>query len=274
MKNHHILTLLLSLAVLGLLISACAPAVTTAETPAIATPLTLEEPSQLDQDRFSFEGFSFVLDPTLAAGASGEVVPENPGSQDGPYWDIHPRYLTISFSGYPTTQNLLKPVIAVYPVQAYRDLTPQAAERIDALQDLLRQQPADSDQIPFLPVMNAGQVFRSNIEYLDFKNGNGVRFLAIYAQYAAPVNNQDLIYAFQGLTTDGEYLVSIILPINHPDLPANMNALAISELEAIAQDYEGYRAKMADLLADLPPASFIPDLDRLDALVTSLRIDQ
>lgn len=273
MKTNYIRTMLLSFAALGLLISACTPAVTTAEPPPVATPLPSEEPSQPDQDRFSFEGLSFLLDPVIAASASGEVVPENPGTQDGPYWDINPRYLTISFSGYPTTQNRLKPVIAVYPVQRYRELYTQAAERIDALQALLRQQPFDIDQIPFLPVMNAGQVFRSNIEYLDFENGNGVRFLAIYAQYAAPVNNEDLIYAYQGLTTDGAYLVSIIMPVNHPDLPANMNALAISELEAITQDYESYRATMADLLANQPLASFIPDLDRLDALIASLRIE-
>ena len=54
-----------------------------------------------------------------------------------------------------------------------------------------------------------------------FVSGIGVRFLTEYAQYFVPVNNHDLFYTYQGLTNDGQYWISVILPINHPDLPAN-----------------------------------------------------
>jgi hypothetical protein len=63
-----------------------------------------------------------------------------------------------------------------------------------------------------------------------------VRYLAVLAQYPAPVNNQDLFYTCQGLTSDGRYFVPIILPVNQSSLPMNANALPEGELEAIAKD--------------------------------------
>ena len=59
------------------------------------------------------------------------------------------------------------------------------------------------------------------VQYLDFKSGTGVRFLTQFNNGMAPVNNHDLIYTFQGLTSDGKYYIAAVLPVTHPDLPAN-----------------------------------------------------
>jgi hypothetical protein len=121
--------------------------------------------------------------------------------------------------------------------------------------------------------MNAGQVFHSNVKYIDFQNGSGVRYLAVLAQYPAPVNNQDLFYTYQGLTTDGRYFVSIILPVSQSSLPISANALQVSELETIAKD-PAYYGNMAGKLNALPDGDFVPDLAKMDALVASLAIEQ
>ncbi|MDX1436583.1 MAG: hypothetical protein R3335_07230, partial [Anaerolineales bacterium] len=189
----------------------------------------------------SIDGVSFSLDPAVAAGAQGQVVPENPGSQDGPYWEVHPQYVSISLDGYPLSGTQMNPGIYIYPIEDYGRLSPQAGGILDSLKDFLVQKPSDADQIPFLPIFNAGQVFHSNVDWLDFQNGSGVRFLTIYAQYPAPVNNQDLFYTFQGLTSDGRHSVSVILPVNHPALPADLAAVSESEMEAILHDYDLYR---------------------------------
>lgn len=231
------------------------------------------EPIQLAGKGISYEGVSFTLDPSVASGASGQVIPENPGSADGPYWDVNPQYVKISLNGYPLTGTFWSPVIAVYPVSEYRQVSPPADQMIDELQVFLNQKPAQADQIPFLRIVNAGQVFHSNMQYLDFQNGSGVRFLTLYAQYPAPVNNHDLFYTFQGLTSDGNYMVSIILPINHPSLLANADELSSDEFDAIVKDYDNYRAEIAATLSTQPTSSFTPDLPKLDALVTSLSID-
>ena len=229
-------------------------------------------PVPADGNNYSYQGVQFSLDPAVASSVSGRVIPENPGSADGPYWAVNPQYVDIALGGYPLTQTAFSPVISVYPVEDYRRLSSMAAAVLDDLSSLLAQKPAAVDKMPFLPVMNAGQVFHADVQYLDFQNGSGVRYLTLYAQYAAPINNQDLFYTFQGLTSDGRYFVSIILPVNHPSLPASMNDLSASELEAIIQD-PSYYGRMAKTLEPLASDTFTPDLGKLDALVTSLAIN-
>jgi len=229
---------------------------------------------QPDASRFTYESVGLTLDPAFASGAVGQLVPENPGSADGPYWEVNPQYVSIALDGYPLSGTAQSPVIAVYPVEDFRRLSPQAKTILDNLKDFLALKPASAEQIPFLPVWNAGQTFLSNMQYLDFQNGSGVRFLTIYAQYPAPVNNQDLFYAYQGLTADGRYAVSVILPVNHASLPASADALSIDELQAIAEDYGNYRANAASALSAEPDSSFLPDLAKLDALVQSLNVER
>lgn len=228
--------------------------------------------SALPANEFSYENVRMALDPALVSGASGVVVPENPGSADGPYWEVNPRYVEISLEGYPLTGKFFEPVISVYPVEEYRKLSPDSGAVIDRLAELLVQKSPGEGQLPFLPVFNAGQVFRSNVEFFDFQNGSGMRFLTIYAQYPAPINNQDLFYTFQGLSADGRYLVSAILPVNHASLPADLNAVPQAEMESIAQDGSYYPNMAATLTAE-QASSFTPDLALLDALMASLSIE-
>jgi hypothetical protein len=224
-------------------------------------------------ERFSFNSVSFTLDPAVSAGASGQLLPENPGSADGPWWEIHPEYVTIALEGYPLSQTAFQPVIAVYPLSDYRRLSDQAGKNLDSLVDILNRKPADERQMPFLPLINAGQVFHSNVKYLEFQNGSGVRYLAVMGQYPAPVNNQDLFYTYQGLTSDGRQFVSIVLPVSQASLPQSASALPVSELEAIAKD-PAYYGTMAARLNALPESSFAPDLAKLDAMVASLAIER
>jgi hypothetical protein len=179
----------------------------------------------------------------------------------------------IFLSGYPQVKSIYTPSISVYPVEDYRKLSPEANKTIDNLKNLLARKPANAEQIPFLPIKNAGQVFHSNVQYLDFQNGNGVRFLAIYAQYPAPVNNADLFYTFQGLTKDGRHFVSVVMPVNHPSLPTDLNAISRADMDQITQAYDKYRADMAAKLSAEPGNRYTPDLLRLDALIESLAIE-
>ncbi len=225
------------------------------------------------EDRYIFRNVSLILDPAISTSASGQLLPETPSSTDSPYWETHPEYVSISLDGYSLSQTALQPVMAVYPVEDYRRLSDQASKTLDSLGDILSRKPADERQMPFLPFMNAGQVFHSNVKYLDFQNGSGVRYLAVLAQYPAPVNNQDLFYTYQGLTSDKRHFVSIILPVSQASLPMSANALPVSELEAIAKD-PAYYGNMAAQLNALPDGSFAPDLSKLDALIASLAIER
>ena len=46
----------------------------------------------------------------------------------------------------------------------------------------------------------------SQVQYLDFKNGTGVRYLTQFDQGILPINNYELVYTYQGLTSDGKIL--------------------------------------------------------------------
>jgi hypothetical protein len=154
----------------------------------------------------------------------------HPAGDDSAWWQVHPQYVRLDLHGYPVLGASQQAVIAVYPVEAYRQQSPQAAAILNNLQTYLAQPSAsDPRQMPLLPLMNSGQVFHASVQRLDFGSGHGVRFLTLYAQYPAPVNNQDLFYTFQGLTSDGQYAISVILPVSHPFLPASADTLSPAE---------------------------------------------
>ncbi|MDO9120323.1 MAG: hypothetical protein Q7U31_00960, partial [Anaerolineaceae bacterium] len=126
------------------------------------------------------------------------------------------------------------------------------------------------------------QVFKAQVKYLDFQNGQGVRFLTEYAQYYAPVNNDDLFYAYQGITDDGKYWVSAILPINAAYLQAAYDSVnvpdggipapALNDNPNYSAEMDAYYPLMLNLLNTTPDASFTPGLDCLDQYIQSLQI--
>ena len=229
---------------------------------------------QLASGVVSYEGIRFTLDPAIASGATGLVMLAHPAGEDSAWWQVHPQYVRLDLQSYPVLGASQQPVVAAYPVEEYRRQSPQAAAILDNLLSYLAQPSAsDPRQMPLLPLMNGGQVFHANVQRLDFQSGHGVRFLTLYAQYPAPVNNQDLFYSFQGLTSDGRYAVSVILPVSHPSLPASADTLSPAEAQIPAQNSDYYPG-MAKRLSAESDASFTPDLSRLDALVQSLKVDR
>jgi hypothetical protein len=125
--------------------------------------------------------------------------------------------------------------------------------------------------MPFLPPFNAAQVMHAQISYLDFENGQGVRYLTQFDQAPLPINSFELIYTFQGLTDDGQTYVAAVLPVTHPDLPATplVNEQQIAELS----DFAAYLAQTVAWLEQQPGDSFTPNLAQLDALIQSLEVN-
>ena len=130
-----------------------------------------------------------------------------------------------------------------------------------------------STNITLLPAFNAGQVFYSQAAVIQFQNGRGIRYLTEYAQYTAPINNHDLFYTFQGLTADGQYWVSAILPVSNPMLPANGdNPPTGQSWEDFSNSYESYLADITAQLNAQGPGSFAPTITMLDVIINSIVI--
>ena len=140
---------------------------------------------------------------------------------------------------------------------------------VASLQTLLGS-PREIPEMPFLPLMNLAQAMHANIQYLDFRNGQGLRYLTEFAQGIVPFNNYELIYTYQGLTADGKYYVAAVLPLNHPSLPADGKITGNEPLE-FTSDHAAYVANVVTTLTR-DVTLFNPDLTQLDAMMSSLEI--
>jgi hypothetical protein len=219
-------------------------------------------------------GISFTYNPGVAQNVSAETIPaENPTQPSGFPGEVYPEHTQFTFNGYPLSGTFHSPHILVYLAKEYAALDPSAATVIDNLTQFLAQKPAAAKSIPFLPLWNAGQMFHSNVTYISFKNGSGVRFLTMYGQAYYPVNNNSLFYSFQGLTDDGAYYIAAILPVSHPSLPANEDDIPGGDFDAFVATIQTYMAETAANLEAQTPDSFTPKITILDEMFASFAIN-
>jgi hypothetical protein len=230
----------------------------------------------------SSAGVTMVIPSGLASGD----LPENVAAvndQSGAPWEVAPAYLRFTLQGYALQGKFFQPQIEVYPAKDYADLGTGAAISIQRLQAILASPSAalSNDTLPRLPWANADQMIGAQAKIIGFNRGNGVRVLAEYAQYDAPINNHELFYHFEGLTTDGKSYIVATLPINAAFLAADSNPTSPVPADgirfpgtdvtdpAVWRNY--YQAVTAKLNATSPDA-FQPTLTSLDALIQSLQV--
>jgi hypothetical protein len=227
-------------------------------------PETVEPPQEAD---VSYQGVSFSFDPSLASSITPETIPAD--SEAGVAEWNSPEYYQFTLNGYPLQDTFHTPRIMVFPVDAFIAINPVAEDTITQLSILLVDQPTAPESIPFLPVFNAGQFMQAQVKYLDFQNGSGVRFLTQYGQDVWPVNNHDLFYTFQGITSDRQYYISAILPVAHPSLP---DPDSVTMDDAFYNNFTDYVIDIESQLSAKPEDSFSPVLSLLDAMIQSILI--
>jgi len=206
---------------------------------------------------------------SLASGNQAETVPAAFGG-DMPYWEVLPEYTRVTLQGYPISDHLHEPGIYIYPLNGLKKVNQGAGTVADALESLLGS-PREIADMPFLPLFNAGQMMHTHVQYLDFQSGQGLRYLTMFSQGIVPINNDELIYTYQGLTSDGKYYVAAVLPVTHTSLPAD-GGVTGSEPPEFVSDYAAYVANTAASLNTQAANTFTPDLTQLDAMMSSLEI--
>jgi hypothetical protein len=238
------------------------PQVLPSEESLVVTPETRREAS--------FEGITITYDQSLASGIGGSTVPADPGASLA----SSPEHIWLTFADYPIYNQTFRPEIRIYPVEEYRRLNKTAAAIIDNLQTLLAQQPGRWDaDLPFLPVMNAAQLIRARALYFGFQNGSGLRYLTQFGQNAYPINNQNLVYVYQGLTSDGAYYISAVFPIGNPVLPVDGSQIPGGDFIAFEQEFQDYVGEVTELLNDSKPNDFVPDMNLLDNLLWLMTVN-
>jgi len=251
---------------LAVLLLACN--ITTGGTPPAVTnspvvtepPVVVTEPPVATTNATCNE-LSFYLDPALASGYTCEIVPEVlVGIM------TNPQYTLVTLQGYDLAYEYHTAHIAVLPVQP--DFNASAAE----LQALIAGG-APGETLPYILQPPAAEEFYAQYQIALFTNWNGIRYLTQFVQMEAPVSNQDMIYTFQGVTSDGKYWVSVTMPDSHPSLPATSNDLPAGQTwDQFLANFDAYITNLKSQLDAFPADTFQPSLTALDALVASITI--
>jgi hypothetical protein len=217
---------------------------------------------------------TLTLNPGLASNFNCQTIPAA-GTLDDPYFAVNPQYTEVTFTGYSLPNTFHTPHISVFPVQSYHDLMPDIIDgKVAALQALIAggALPA-KEALPLLPVFNAAEEFRAEYQVISFSGGSGIRYLSQYAQFSDPINSHDMFFSFQGLTTDGKYWISAILPVsNSMLLPNGDNPPPGLTWEQFGNQFDTYIADLVTKLEAQPPDSYNPTIAALDALIASIEI--
>jgi hypothetical protein len=192
------------------------------------------------------------------------VAPSYPFSVDGMmFLNGEPERLCCSFDkeALPKWVNYDQRQIIVYPIKQYRELFTKAKQlnefdkRVTFMKKALNTGKVGAGEISVFPSVDACQLFRAKVQFLDFKGGRGVRFISRYCTDVSPTTADSIFYTFQGMTANQKYWVSVFFPLRADGLKATTDA-SISKR----------------LLDSRSPNQFKPDLNKLDALVRSISI--
>jgi hypothetical protein len=233
-------------------------------------------PTQSSGTPVSLEYASFVIPDGLASGADPEAVPAV-GEDSGAPWEAAPAHLKFTLTDYPLQNKFHEPRLFIYPANEFAQAHSGAAEQIERLKKALTGSPLLQETLPIIPFFNAGPLLTANIKIIPFQNGSGVRTLTQYAQYSAPVNNRELFYHFEGLTSDNKYYVIAILPITAPFLQEDEKPEApLPEggvpFPANAEPSQTYYISVTEKLNSLAQDAYTPSLNTLDTLIESILV--
>jgi hypothetical protein len=200
--------------------------------------------------------------------AEGITVADAPGFYDenNPWWS-KPEHRVCVFIDWVLSDAFHTPAIRVYPIADFQAINENVAAGMVTLRQALEDQPPGGEDLRVPDLFNAGQLYQSNFQYIDFQNGRGARWLSQYGQAFHPIGWPHLFYTFQGITEDGVYYISMILPVNHPSLP-HPDSVVLDD--AFYETIETYTAEIKAQLEAEADASFMPSLVLLDQIVESL----
>lgn len=239
---------------------------------------TANAPTQQTGISVSFQNVSFVIPEGLALGANSELIPEANETNSDP-WGIAPEHILFILTGYPTTSKHFEPVVRVYPAQEYAAVSSWAENSLTRLQKILADpsQPFTNENLPRSPFNGAAaQQYAAQAKILAFNGGTGVRMISQYGQFPGQILKDNSFYHYEGLTSDGKYMVAIQFPVSLPLLTTAENLSAdgvpfpsdISDTTGLSSYYQG----ITDKLNLASPDSFQPTLTQLDQLIQSITI--
>ena len=256
-------------------ISSCnIPAVTS--TPQVETPSIIPTSTISTRGVVTMNNVSVTLPLGVAKDSLTEMISAITDPNNSPWWQIAPEHVKFTLTGYQLQNKFIEPQILVYPADEYAKLNSNAAGQIQKLKAVIAGGALTKDSVPNWAT-NAAQQFASKMQVVDFQSGRGVRFLTQYAQYPAPINNHELFYHFQGLTSDGRYYIVAILPVTSSILPEDEKPESAVPAGGVALPTgtlpdQTYYDAVTKALDGMYEDSFNPSLFQLDAMIQSITV--
>jgi hypothetical protein len=240
--------------------------------------ITEEEDTDQQNDRtasqVSYAEVHFSHDLSLASTIRQLTIEEQNLGEDYHPEATYPEHIRFEFEQYLVADHFFTPIIRVYPVSDYQAISETAVSTIQNLQTTLIEQPGGGmfSSLPSLPLWGAVQVFTTQVHYLNFQNGSGLRYLSMFGQDVFPPDNRNLVYIYQGITNDQAFYISAVLPITHPLLPDD-GYEPITDWDAFFDGWEDHYQITIQELEQADPLSFFPSMLLLDEMMASFLVD-
>ncbi|MGD0750643.1 MAG: hypothetical protein ABSA23_04465 [Anaerolineales bacterium] len=185
----------------------------------------------------------------------------------------HPQYTQVTLTTYQTGSSV-SPQIDVFSVQSYNaDFPPNGISDFQSTLQALIDGGTPGNTLPFLNPHESAQIFYAQYKVLHVPSGNGIRYLTQFAQNYAVITNNAMFYTYQGLTSDGKYVITALLPVSNPILPNSGDTYPGGETwQQFSDNFNTYIANTKSHLDAQPSAIFSPSLALLDDLVNSIQI--
>lgn len=228
-------------------------------------------------ENYDYEGVTFQYNSELAQAISGEKIAAMAGAYgfgiDGPplFYNGVPDFLRLTFDNEATSVH--PPLVVIQPVrdgagEIYTSYTEWDKERFGQLDQQLATQ---SDRVGITP---EDQPF-AQVAYLGFQNGSGVRQVRHIPRGLGivDINNSNVFYTYEGLTTNGRYYVWLQFPVRASVLTDE--PMALEDLENLYRRDDAYATYFANKMGQLDALAvtdFSPSLTMLDQMMATLFI--
>ena len=241
------------------------PAPVTTNIPASAEPAATSQ-STSPENLFTFEALGISVGFNYPAGYTQGVIDQlAPVYQpNAPYEIAYPQHASIVFTAYDgDAANIISTGIRVFLASEVKTVASTEVEKLNAV--LAGQLDQRTD---FPRLAGAGRLVDAQAVLLPFQNGDGYRFLVLSKFDASALSNTTMTYLYQGISQDGQYVVSFITSVDAPFIADLATGQAFtSDSEATA-----YKDQLNERLNTANPNQFNPPLTTLDALVSSIVI--
>jgi len=216
------------------------------------------------------ESLTISIPPEVGTGAVPTFIGR--GEQRREVGQLLPRHIILEFQDYPAIPGSReKPALRIFTVNGMMEIFDF---QIEAIRAMLNGETTNLPKIPAFPNLQPAMLQTRMLLPLRFQNGNGFR----YINFDPIVEDGRLVdisvsYVYQGITDDDVFFISLILPIDLPEL--RQQGYASMTQAALNPTPMPVELMLLPLLPQFEAAldtDFIPSLTVLDMMVQSLLV--